>query len=147
MPCAAFTQPQVPSGQQSQHGHVIELVPSSIPAEAFDKLGGWDALIMVVSKYFDALAADPLLSFVFAHVDRSTYVRKLSLFLGHAVLGKLPYDARTLWIRHKHLIHNHGIGVAHVDRMIQILAGTLESVNAPPDVIRVGANCQAHSSS
>lgn len=92
----------------------------------YDRLGGGDAIGEVTAEFYDRVLADPLLAPYFDGIDMTKLAGMQAAFLSIAFGGPDSYRGRDLRAAHAGM----GLGDAHFDRVVNILARVLREAGA-----------------
>jgi truncated hemoglobin YjbI len=99
-----------------------------------DMIGGAPALETIVDAFYTHVMADPELAPFFTDTDMRKIRAKQKGFLLMALGSPVLYTGRDLDQAHVHL-RARGMGPQHVEKVIGLVVGVLQSVGAPAHVI------------
>jgi methyl-accepting chemotaxis protein len=97
----------------------------------FLRLGGKEALVSAVDKFYERVLADPALKPFFARANMKLLKTRQVQFLTQALGGPAAYKGRDMKTVHDHL----GIEARHFDLVAGHLAATLQSMKVPKALI------------
>ena len=100
----------------------------------YEAAGGMPFFEALVGRFYDGVAADPLLSAVYPPDDLAGARHRLTLFLAQYWGGPRTYDAER---GHPRLRMRHmpfAIGPAERDAWLRLMHASIDAADAPPDV-------------
>lgn len=92
----------------------------------FERIGGEAAVDKAVDIFYDKVLADADISPFFENLDMVAQARKQKAFLTMAFGGPNSYSGQDMRAGHAHL----GIEELHFDRVVELLAATLQDLGA-----------------
>lgn len=100
----------------------------------FEQIGGEAAVNAAVDIFYRKVLSDDRISDFFEDVDMERQAAKQKAFLTVAFGGPNNYSGLDMRNGHKHLIER-GLNDTHFDAVMENLAGTLEELNVPQELI------------
>lgn len=101
----------------------------------YERIGGAPAVSAVVSRFYEAVLADPALAPYFVGVDMTALRRHQVLLISQVLGGPAEYDGRELSVAHA----GRNITDEAFDKVVDHLVSTLRDAGVEDDVIgRVG---------
>ncbi len=98
----------------------------------YDRLGGDDAMELVVDSFYRKVLEDDLVAKFFEDVDMAGQRLKQKAFLAMAFGGPYPYTALDLRKAHSRLVTDLGLNDEHFDRVAALLKATLQEADVGP---------------
>lgn len=98
----------------------------------YDRLGGDDAMELVVDIFYRKVLEDDLVAKFFEDVDMAGQRLKQKAFLAMAFGGPYPYTALDLRKAHSRLVTDLGLNDEHFDRVAALLKATLQEADVGP---------------
>jgi truncated hemoglobin YjbI len=98
----------------------------------YDRLGGDDAMELVVDIFYRKVLEDDLVAKFFEDVDIAGQRLKQKAFLAMAFGGPYPYTALDLRKAHSRLVTDLGLNDEHFDRVAALLKATLQEADVGP---------------
>ena len=98
----------------------------------YDRIGGDDAMELVVDIFYRKVLEDDLVAKFFKDVDMAGQRLKQKAFLAMAFGGPYPYTALDLRKAHSRLVTDLGLNDEHFDRVAALLKATLEEADVGP---------------
>ena len=84
----------------------------------FEKLGGENAVGLVVDKFYERVLKDERIKHFFDNVDMNKQKSHQKEFLTFAFGGATQYDGNMMREAHKHLVEDRGLNGGHFDAII-----------------------------
>lgn len=91
-------------------------------ASLYDRIGGADGIVRLVSKFYNLVLSDPELAPFFEHTPVDRLLNMQQEFFSAALDGPIRYTGRSLVEVH----HGRGIDMKHFARFVQHLLTTLQ---------------------
>jgi hemoglobin len=88
----------------------------------YDRIGGADGIVRLVSKFYNLVLADPELAPFFQHTPVDRLLNMQQEFFSAALDGPIRYTGRSLVEVH----HGRGIDMNHFGRFVRHLLTTLQ---------------------
>lgn len=88
----------------------------------YDRIGGADGIVRLVSKFYNLVLSDPELAPFFQHTPVDRLLNMQQEFFSAALDGPIRYTGRSLVEVH----HGRGITTQHFTRFVQHLLTTLK---------------------
>lgn len=88
----------------------------------YDRIGGADGIVRLVSKFYNLVLSDPELAPFFEHTPVDRLLNMQQEFFSAALDGPIRYTGRSLVEVH----HGRGIDMKHFARFVQHLLTTLQ---------------------
>lgn len=101
----------------------------------FNRIGGKAAVSAAVDVFYKKVLADATLAPFFKGVSMERQRAKQVAFLTYAFGGSPNYDGKSMWSSHASLIRNQGLGLAHFNRVAELLLDTLIELGVPQPII------------
>ena len=98
----------------------------------YDRIGGDDAMELVVDIFYRKVLEDDLVAKFFEDVDMAGQRLKQKAFLAMAFGGPYPYTALDLRKAHSRLVTDLGLNDEHFDRVAALLKATLQEADVGP---------------
>jgi hemoglobin len=106
-------------------------VKSKSKKPLFERLGGAEAIALVVEGMYAKIFADPDLSDFFKKTDRERQKHMMRLFLTQATGGPADYAGKGMAAAHK----GRGIAAKDFDRVCLHVVTTMKEAGVPQDLI------------
>ncbi|MEM7250169.1 MAG: group 1 truncated hemoglobin [Pseudomonadota bacterium] len=94
----------------------------------YDRLGGENALLAAVHRFYMKVLSDQDLAPFFAGLDIEKQTNKMVSFMTWAFDGPAEHRGRSLGAAHAHLVKNEGLAASHFDRVADLLSDTLSEL-------------------
>ncbi|MDT9310730.1 MULTISPECIES: group I truncated hemoglobin [Oscillatoriales] len=101
----------------------------------FDKLGGKDAVYLVVDKFYERVLQDNRIKHFFANIDMKKQLSHQKAFLTYAFGGTDKYDGRYMREAHQALVQEQGLNSEHFDAVAEDLIETLKEMGVADDLL------------
>ena len=101
----------------------------------FDKLGGADAIDVVVDKFYNRVLQDSRIKHFFTDVDMVKQRAHQKAFLTYALGGTDKYDGRYMRQAHKELVEKHGLNNEHFEAVAEDLMETLKELGVSQELL------------
>ncbi len=105
----------------------------------YERLGGRDAVFLVVDRFYDRVLADPRIERFFSGVDMAQQKGKQRAFLTMVFGGPTKYGGKDMRAAHAALVGD-GLDDTHFDAVLELLGETLQDAGvAAEDIAQVAA--------
>ncbi len=101
----------------------------------FNKLGGADAIDVVVDKFYNRILQDDRIKHFFMDIDMVKQRTHQKAFLTYALGGTDQYDGRYMRQAHKELVEKHGLNHEHFEAVTEDLMETLKELGVSQDLM------------
>lgn len=101
----------------------------------FDRLGGTDALLLTVPRFYKHVCADARVAHFFAKLDMDRMIAKQISFMTLAFGGPSEYSGLDLRTAHAEMVRNQGLGDMEFDAIVELLARTLREVGIEDELV------------
>lgn len=101
----------------------------------FDKLGGKDAVDLVVDKFYERVLQDNRIKHFFANIDMKKQLSHQKAFLTYAFGGTDKYDGRYMREAHQALVQEQGLNSEHFDAVAEDLIETLKEMGVADNLL------------
>ncbi len=108
---------------------------SPINGSLFERLGGQNAIDVLIDKFFDKVLEDKRVKKFFEDVDTERLRNKEKSYWAFALGGESHYTGKTLEEAHRNLL-DKGLADEHFDAMIEIFNQTLCEMDIPEDLVQ-----------
>ncbi len=101
----------------------------------FEKLGGTEAIDVVVDKFYNRILQDDRIKHFFTNIDMVKQRAHQKAFLTYALGGTDTYDGRYMRQAHKELVEKHGLNNEHFEAVAEDLMETLKEMGVSQDLL------------
>jgi hemoglobin len=101
----------------------------------YERLGGRDAMVEAMHRFYVKVLADEVTRPFFAPLDLVEQARKQVAFMAWAFGGPNEYRGRGLRAAHAPLVEKHGLAEVHFDHVIGHLVDTLGEMGVAPALV------------
>jgi hemoglobin len=112
----------------------------------FTKLGGKDAVNLVVDRFYDRVIKDDRVKHFFVNIEMKKQKAHQTAFLTYVFGGSEKYDGRTMRESHKRLVEEMGLNDEHFDAIAEDLVITLQELGIAQELIDEVASVAASQS-
>lgn len=105
----------------------------------FERLGGKNAVNVVVDTFYEKVLADDRINYFFNDVDMKKQKLKQKAFLTMVFGGPTNYTGKNMSDGHRHLLEK-GLNDSHVDAVIELLGASLKEHGVSDNDIQEVAN-------
>jgi hemoglobin len=103
-------------------------------ASLFERIGGEEAIMAAVARFYRKVMGDDLTRPFFADMDIEAQTRKQVAFLAWAFGAPERYKGRDLRSAHAQLVSEAGLNDVHFDCVVRHLRDTLRELDVPGDL-------------
>ena len=108
---------------------------NAVPSKTlYERLGGEPSVDLAVDIFYRKVLADAMLKPFFAGMDMEAQSKKQKQFLTYTFGGPNHYSGKGLRNAHKGAVAN-GMRGEHFDRVVMLLAATLQELNVPESLM------------
>ena len=101
----------------------------------YEKLGGQEAVDLVVDKFYEKVLADERVKHFFASTDMQAQRNHQKNFMTYAFGGTDKFTGRNMREAHQKLVEDMGLTDVHFDAIAENLVTTLQDVGVSQDLI------------
>jgi len=105
----------------------------------YDRLGGEVAIDAAVDLFYRRVLVDKRINHFFKGIEIQKLRDHQKKFLTVAFGGENRYSGRGMAAAHSRLVNEMGLHDRHFDAVLEHLAGTLEELEVPPELIAEAA--------
>lgn len=101
----------------------------------FEQLGGAAAVDAAVDRFYAKVLADQRIKHFFDGIDMASQIGHQKRFLTYAFGGAPGYNGKSMAEAHARLVKQMGLNDEHFDAVLENLAGTLQELGVPANLI------------